>query len=289
MRGSNLGYTLDIAPDLWPLEADEDQLVQALTNVVINARQATTHGGAVVIRAENVVQSLRRTEYGLQVEPGRYVCVSVADSGPGVAAKDLGRIFDPYFTTKNQATGLGLATTHSIVRNHGGFVTVDSKVGQGTTMSIHLPAAAREAVSPELPAATPDARWRSRVLIMDDEIAARRAAANMLDFLGYQAEAVESGTMAIDRFMRARDRGRPFDIVLLDQIVPGDLGAKETIDQLTRIDPAVKAVLVSGGSVPADGDYQKDGFEAVISKPFTLQELNTTLHVVLASGAYRVH
>jgi CheY-like chemotaxis protein len=95
--------------------------------------------------------------------------------------------------------------------------------------------------------------------------------------------------MAIDRFMRARDRGRPFDIVLLDQIVPGDLGAKETIDQLTRIDPAVKAVLVSGGSVPADGDYQKDGFEAVISKPFTLQELNTTLHVVLASGAYRVH
>jgi len=289
MRGSNLGYTLDIAPDLWPLEADEDQLVQALTNVVVNARQATTHGGVVVIRAENVVQSLRRTEYGLQVEPGRYVCVSVADSGPGVAAKDLGRIFDPYFTTKNQATGLGLATTHSIVRNHGGFVTVDSRVGQGTTMSIHLPAAAREAVSPEPSAPAPDARWRSRVLIMDDEVGARHAAANMLDFLGYQAEAVESGTMAIDRFMRARDRGRPFDIVLLDQIVPGDLGAKETIDQLTRIDPAVKAVLVSGGSAPAGGDYQKDGFEAVISKPFTLQELNTTLHVVLASGAYRVH
>jgi PAS domain S-box-containing protein len=289
MRGSNLDYTLEIAPDLWPLEADEDQLVQALTNVVLNARQATTHGGAVVIRAENVFQSLRRSEYGLQVEPGRYVCVSVADSGPGVAAKDLGRIFDPYFTTKNQATGLGLATTHSIVRNHGGFVTVDSKVGQGTTMSIHLPAAVREVVSPAPPVVTPDARWRSRVLIMDDEIASRRVAANMLDFLGYQAEAVESGTMAIDRFMRARDRGRPFDIVLLDQAVPGDLGAKETIDQLTRIDPTVKAVLVSGSSAAADADYQKDGFGAVISKPFTLEELNTTLHVVLASGAYRVH
>jgi signal transduction histidine kinase len=289
MRGSNVDYALDIAADLWPFEADEEQLVQALTNVLINARQATTHGGVVVIRAENVVQSLRRSEYGLQVEPGRYVRVSVADSGPGVAVKDLGRIFDPYFTTKHQATGLGLATTHSIVRNHGGFVTVDSTVGQGTTMNIHLPAAAQEAVSPERPVVTRDARWRSRVLIMDDEIAARSVAANMLDFLGYQAEAVESGTVAIDRFTRARDRGRPFDIVLLDQIVPGDLGAKETIDQLTRIDPAVKAVLVSGSGAAADADYHKDGFEAVISKPFTLQELNTTLHVVLASGAYRVH
>ncbi len=289
MRGWNVDYTLDIAQDLWSLEADEEQLIQALTNVLINARQATMHGGVVVIRAENVVQSVRRSEYGLQVEPGRYVCVSVADSGPGVAAKDLGRIFDPYFTTKNQATGLGLATTHSIVRNHGGFVTVDSKVGQGTTMSIHLPAATREAVSPACPAVTPEARWRSRVLIMDDEISARSVAAKMLDFLGYQAEAVESGTVAIDRFTRARDRGRPFDIVLLDQIVPGDLGAKETIDRLTRIDPTVKAVLVSGSSAPADADYQKDGFEAVISKPFTLQELNTMLHVVLASGPYRVH
>jgi PAS domain S-box-containing protein len=289
MRGSNVDYALDIAQDLWSLEADEEQLVQALTNVLINARQATMHGGVVVIRAENVVQSVRRFEYGLQVEPGRYVCVSVADSGPGVAAKDLGRIFDPYFTTKNQATGLGLATTHSIVRNHGGFVTVDSKVGQGTTMSIHLPATTREAVSPEHPAVAPEPCWRSRVLIMDDEIAARSVAANMLDVLGYQAEAVESGTVAIDRFTRARDRGRPFDVVLLDQIVPGDLGAKETIDRLTRIDPTVKAVLVSGSSAPADADYQKDGFEAVISKPFTLQELNTMLHVVLASGAYRVH
>jgi PAS domain S-box-containing protein len=287
--GSNVDYVLDIAADLWSLEADEEQLVQALTNVLINARQATTHGSVVVIRAENVVQSVRRSEYGLQAEPGRYVRVSVADSGPGVPAKDLGRIFDPYFTTKNPGTGLGLATTHSIVRNHGGFVTVDSRIEHGTTMNIHLPAATRESASPERQAVTSDTRWRSRVLIMDDEIAARSVAANMLDALGYQAEAVESGTVAIDRFTRARDHGRPFDIVLLDQIVPGDLGAKETIDQLTRIDPAVKAVLVSGSSAPADGDYQKDGFEAVISKPFTLQELNTTLHVVLASGAYRVH
>jgi PAS domain S-box-containing protein len=287
MRGWNVDYTVDIAEDLWYLEADEAQLVQALTSVLINARQAATQRGVVVIRAENVVQSRRRSEYGLQAEPGRYVRVSVADSGPGVAAKDLGRIFDPYFTTKNHATGLGLATTHSIVRNHGGFITVDSKVGQGTTMNIHLPVATGAAASPERPAATPDARWRSRVLIMDDETAARSVTANMLDFLGYQAEAVESGTAAIDRFMRARDRGRPFDIVLLDQVVPGDLGAKETIDQLTRIDPTVKAVLVSGA--PATGDYQKAGFGAMLSKPFTLQELNTTLHVVLASGAYRVH
>jgi CheY-like chemotaxis protein len=132
-------------------------------------------------------------------------------------------------------------------------------------------------------------RGRSRVLVMDDEKASRKVAANMLDFLGYQAEAVECGSIAIDRFLRARDRGRPFDVVLLNQVAPGGMGAKETIDRLTRIDPTVKAVLVSGAGARCGGEYQKDGFEAVIAKPFSLQELNATLHVVLASAGDRVH
>jgi PAS domain S-box-containing protein len=287
--GSNVDYTLDIASDLPSVEADEEQLVQALTNVLINARQAMTHGGAVAIRAETVTETQRRSTYGLQVEPGRYVRVSITDRGTGVAPKDLGRIFDPYFTTKDQATGLGLATTHSIVRNHGGFLTVDSRVGRGTTMNIHLPSSTCDLFSPARGAAEAVVRGRNRVLVMDDEIAARNVASNMLDFLGYQAEAVESGTMAIDRFTRARDRGRPFDVVLLDQVVPGGMGAKETIDRLTRIDPAVKAVLVSGSKALANDEYRREGFEAVIAKPFTLQELNTMLHVVLAAGSYRIH
>jgi CheY-like chemotaxis protein len=124
---------------------------------------------------------------------------------------------------------------------------------------------------------------------MDDEVATRTLAANMLDFLGYQAEVVESGRLAIDRFKRALSRYRPFDIVMLDLTVPGGMGAKETIDQLARIDPAVKAVLVSGSAQHGVTDYREHGFEAVIAKPFTLQELNATLRSVLGSSAYLVH
>jgi PAS domain S-box-containing protein len=176
LGGSNVDYTLDIASDLPSLEADEEQLIQALTNVLINARQAMTHGGAVAIRAETVTETRRRSAYALQVEPGRYVRVSITDRGTGVAPKDLGRIFDPYFTTKDQARGLGLAITHSIVRNHGGFVSVDSKVGRGTTMNIHLPASTRELISTARGAVEAVVQGRNRVLVMDDEIAARNVA-----------------------------------------------------------------------------------------------------------------
>jgi two-component system cell cycle sensor histidine kinase/response regulator CckA len=125
---------------------------------------------------------------------------------------------------------------------------------------------------------------------MDDEPSVRTMAANILEFLGYQAEAVESGHVAVERFRRAIDKGSPFDLVLLDLVVPGGMGGKETVDQLARIDPAVKAVLVSGyaqNGVPSN--FRDQGFGAIITKPFTLQELNSALRSVIATTSYRVH
>jgi CheY-like chemotaxis protein len=297
LRGSNLHHTLDIAEDLSAVDADEAQLVQVFTNILLNAREATPQGGSIAIRASNAVETDDRLEHALPVAPGRYVRVSVTDTGAGIPPEHLAKIFDPYFTTKAGGSGLGLATTHSIVKNHGGFVTVESQPGCGTTMVISVPATAVERMveslesvpSAKILAGTRRAR-KQRVLVMDDEADIRRVTGSMLEFLGYQAEVVETGAVAVERFRQAIEKGKPFDVVLLDLIVPGGMGGRETIDRLSRLEPSVKAVLVSG-YVQQSGmaEYRNCGFGAVITKPFTLDELSTTLRSVLAPTAARVH
>ena len=290
LRGSNVALRLDLAPDLWTVDADHAQLVQVFSNILMNAREGMPQGGTIVIRADKVVESARHSEHAFSAEPGPYVRVSVVDSGVGIPSQNLGRIFDPYFSTKPRPSGLGLATAHSIVKNHGGFIQVASEPGRGTTMQISLPASAQQTTAEGLGPRRSKVRGSNRVLVMDDEVAVRTLAANMLDFLGYRPEVVESGRVAIERFKRALETDRPFDVVMLDLTVPGGMGARETIDQLARIDPTVKAVLVSGHAQHAlTTEYQDHGFGAVIAKPFTLQELNTTLRSVLGSSAYDVH
>ena len=157
-------------------------------------------------------------------------------------------------------------------------------------MTINLPAASARALVEHAEPVIHAAGARHRILVMDDESAVRILAINMLEFLGYEAEVAESGTAAIERFAGALKAGRPFDVVMLDLIVPGDIGAKEAVGRLTGIDPAVKAILVSGyaqDSVLAE--YRDHGFQAVITKPFTLQELSATLQSVIAASAWRVH
>jgi PAS domain S-box-containing protein len=290
LRRSGVDCRLDIPPDLWHVEADARQIVQAFSDVILNARQAMSHKGTIVIRAENVSEKNRRWENALRVEAGRYVRVSIADQGIGIAKEHLSRIFDPYFSTKQGATGLGLATTYSIVKNHGGFIGVESQLGSGTTIHVSWPAAgACEAV--ERPAAiVRDRRRRHRVLLMDDEAPIRRLATNMLAFLGYDVEVAPSGSAAVEHFKQALTAGCPFDAVLLDLSVPGDIGGIEAMNQLAALDPVVKAILMSGfGQDPALTECQAYGFSAAIAKPFTLQELHATLHTVIASPSWHVH
>jgi PAS domain S-box-containing protein len=291
LRGSNVTCRLDIAPDLPTVEADAAQLVQVFSNVLINAQQAMPHGGVVTISAENVVEGDRRWENALRVEPRRYVRISIVDKGIGIAKEHLSRIFDPYFSTKQRGSGLGLATTYSIVKNHGGFLAVDSQPGRGTTVHINFPAAASPDVEEQPDSAVRTAGSKQRVLIMDDEASVRTLASNMLEFLGYDAEVVDGGRAALERFERARANGRPFDVVLLDLSVPGDLGGTEAVDRLGILDPEVKTILMSGfAQHPAVTEFRSYGFNAVITKPFTLQELSSTLHSVITSPrAWRVH
>jgi PAS domain S-box-containing protein len=290
LRGSGVGCTLDLPPDLWHVEADAAQLVQAFGDVILNARQSMLQRGAIVIRAENVSEVDRRWENALRVEPGRYVRVWIADKGMGIPKEHLSRIFDPYFSTKQGATGLGLATTHSIVKSHGGFIAVESQLGAGTTIQMSWPAAGGREVLEPPGAVVRAARRRPRVLLMDDEAQVRILTTNMLDFLGYDVEVAPGGRAAVKRFEQALAAGRPFDAVLLDLMVRGDIGGIEAMNQLAALDPVVKGILITGfGRDRALAACQTYGFKAAIVKPFTLQELHATLHSVIAATPWQVH
>jgi PAS domain S-box-containing protein len=290
LRGSTASFTLDCSPDLWSVQADEGQLTQVFSNVLVNAGQAMPHGGPITVTATNIYEPEARSQYGLRISPGPYVRVSIADKGIGIPREHLDRIFDPYFTTKQRGSGLGLATAYSIVKNHGGFVSVDSHLGGGTTMHITLPATAVCEVPEAAASWRPGRGGRQRVLVMDDEESVRTLALNMLEFLGYDGEVVDSGSAAVDRFARALQGGQPFDVVILDLMVPAGVGAKEAMDRLAAIDPSVKGIVMSGYvQDSALTDFRTHGFQAAISKPFTLQELSATLQTVVESPARWVH
>jgi signal transduction histidine kinase/ActR/RegA family two-component response regulator len=251
---------------------------------------AISQGGVIRVRMQNVQESTSRHEYALPVDPGRYVRVSISDDGTGIEPVYLNRIFDPYFSTKQRGSGLGLATTYAIVKNHRGFLTVDSTVGRGTTIHVNLPTPDHRTGADEPLATTVVSAGRRRVLVMDDDASARALTGAMLECLGYQSEAVESGSAAVDRFGLARANGHPFDVVLLDLTVPGHMGGREAMQRLAELDPTVKGILVSGfAPESAAKDYLAYGFSAMMTKPFTLQELGNALSSVVTAPAWPVH
>jgi PAS domain S-box-containing protein len=290
LRGSSVTCSFDVSPDLWPIEADEAQLIQVFTNLLINAQQSMPHGGVVTLRAENVFELMGKSQHTLHVGAGAYVRVSIADQGIGIPKEHLPRIFDPYFSTKQHGSGLGLATTYSIVKNHGGLIGVESRPGQGTTMEVHFPASALGDEHDARALVVSSGRARRRVLVMDDEASVRTLTANMLEFLGYDAEIVDSGSAAVERFKRAVGDEQPFDAVMLDLVVPGAMGAREAISHLAGIDPAVRAVVVSGYAQDAAVvSYRDYGFVAAMTKPYTLQDLQATLETVMTTPTCRIH
>jgi len=288
LTGSNVPYTLHVDPELWPVHVDERQLAQVVNNVIVNAQQAMPRGGTIDIVAENIVQREHRSEYGLHGDPGSYVRISISDRGMGIPSENLGSIFDPYFTTKQTGSGLGLATSHSIVKNHGGFFLVESTLGRGTTVHVHLPASLdRELEESSRPI---ERATGGHILVMDGDATIRALAAGMLDFLGYTSEVVSSGSAAVERYKRALEQGRPFDAVILDLIVPEGMGGKEAMAQLGVIDRTVTAILSSGYVEDSMlHDFETLGFKAIIPKPFTLDELSTILNAVMTPQSLRVH
>ena len=271
LHGSSVRCLYDLAQDLWPVEADEGQLIQVVQNLVLNAVQAMPDGGTVTVSAKNVTSRENR----------RFVKVSFADTGIGIPEAHLQKIFDPYFTTKQQGSGLGLATCFSIISKHDGKIRVTSTLGEGSTFVVSIPAAEGVCrISP--PAQSVDHRGCGRILVMDDESGVREIVKSMLEEFGYSADCVENGAEAIELYRQMKLLGRPFSAVILDLTIPGGAGGKDVIKKLLEVDPEVKAVVSSGYSNdPVMANFRHYGFKAVLKKPFLPREMNSVLRDLL--------
>lgn len=271
LRGSNVKEDFAIAPDLWRARVDENQIAQVFDNLVINAREAMERDGGILhVTAENTTLT---SEFGNVLAPGTYIKISVRDEGHGIPPEIASKIFDPYFTTKETGTGLGLAAVYSICRRHAGLVTVDSTPGQGATFHIYLPATQEKA---QRRRNQPHAwiRGNGRILIMDDEATIRRVMCKTLTKLGYEVEEAQDGQEALDLYEKALAIDQPFDVACLDLTIPGGMGGDRIVATMRERDPHLKAVACSGYSDnPIIANYKDHGFCAVLRKPFNLHEL----------------
>lgn len=282
LRGSNVRHQLVIAPDLWPASIDAGQISQALNNLLINAKQAMPDGGTLTITAQNV--RLGADEKPLT--PGNYVKITLRDTGVGITAEDLPRLFEPYFTTKEIGTGLGLPNTYTIIRRHDGHIEVESTPGVGTTFTIYLPAVPEARQAPRVERKQQAMRGQGRVLLMDDEDSVREVAAKMLRALGYETAVAANGQEALEAFNEHIDAFQPFDAVILDLTVKGGMGGVETLRRLRQRDPGARVIASSGYSTdPVMADYAKYGFDAIVVKPYRLEELSRAVHQVMGNGS----
>ncbi|MEN9572859.1 MAG: hypothetical protein RL514_714 [Verrucomicrobiota bacterium] len=278
LRGSNVRCEFQAAPNLWPVEVDQGQFSQVIQNLVINSVQAMPKGGVVRVTADNVILT---ADSPLPLAPGRYCRISVKDHGTGIKPENLSKVFDPYFTTKEKGTGLGLATSYSIVKKHDGIITVESTPGAGTEFHVHLPASEKQ-VPAAAPAPVAPVQGQGRILVMDDEDLIRELAQTALEFLGYQVDGVADGEACIKAYEAARAEGRPYAVVIMDLTIPGGMGGKEAIQRLLEIDPAVKAIVSSGYSHgPEMANHQQHGFCGMVCKPYKVEDLARQINAVL--------
>jgi len=270
LRGTNVRARYEIATDLYTVRADKTQIVQVIQNIVMNSREAMPEGGNVTLGAANV----RRT---FPDRPGierDFVAITVKDQGSGIPRDYIARVFDPYFTTKAKGAGLGLAIAYSIVRNHDGYIELESVLGSGTTITVFLPASRN--VEPQATESMQESppRFNRRVLVLEDERIVRDVLLKMFTRIGCKCSFAENGVDAIYAYEKARESGFPFDMVVLDLTVPGGMGGQETMQRLTEVDPNVVAVVSSGYvNDPVIADCERFGFKATIIKPYSMQDL----------------
>jgi two-component system cell cycle sensor histidine kinase/response regulator CckA len=265
-------------PDLWSVEADRGQIEQVLMNLYLNAIQAMPGGGTVTTRTENVI--IDQDQYSPYfVRAGRYIRITIDDTGVGIDEKIQQRIFDPFFTTKEmgRGTGLGLASVYGIVKNHEGFINVYSKKGQGARFEINLPASGK-VVSSKEKAIEEFVKGKETVLLVDDEDMIIDVAQRMLNKLGYKVFTARDGREAVDVFRKHKDE---IDVIVLDMIMPKMSGG-EAFDRIKEIKPEIKVLLSSGYSINGQAsEILNRGCNGFIQKPFNLQNLSKNLRAIL--------
>ena len=277
LRGSNVRCTFDLPENLWPVSIDAGQISQVISNIIINAEQSMPEGGVIEVKTQNVdITSPALLPSG----PGKYVKISIRDHGIGIPRDHLTKIFDPYFTTKQKGSGIGLTVAYSIVDRHNGYITAESE-GDGSTLHVYLPAV--EGAFLELSSRSSELMSGvGKVLLMDDEQIIRSVGSEMLQLLGYEVVCARDGTEAVELYRQAQEQGHAFDAVILDLTIPGGMGGKDAVSKILSLDPTAAVIVSSGYSNDqVISEYRHYGFQGAVCKPYRLQELSAILHEVL--------
>jgi len=285
VTGSNIRCDFHIPDDLPTVEIDEGQISRVIHNLVINAQQSMPQGGVIHIQAERIaITSTSDEPPGLPLQDGNYVKISIQDQGIGIPEEYLGKIFDPYFTTKEKGSGLGLTTSYSIMKRHGGHITLQSTVGTGTTFFLYLPAL-HEGAAAKKKEQRSQIKGHGKILLMDDEEIIRDVGGGMLQYLGYEVTVAKNGAEAIFLATDAMKRGESYDAIIMDLTIPGGMGGKEAASRLQALDCSSKMIASSGYSNdPVLSEYKKYGFCAIAPKPYGIEELRNILHQVITKN-----
>ncbi|TYB33631.1 MAG: PAS domain S-box protein [Flexistipes sinusarabici] len=275
LSGSSCYYNVHCAQNVSYVEVDKSKLSQVINNLLVNAMQAMPGGGKIGIGCKNIDVDEDTT---LPLQRGRYVSISVVDEGKGIPESQQNKIFDPFFTTKEDGTGLGLATSYSIIKKHGGHIVVDSTVGEGTAFHIYLPAKKDGTGHKTEKESNHIQKYHKKILIMDDNENVLESTSELLRELGGNVDAVRSGEKAVEKFAEAFRNGEPYDLSILDITMPGGFGGKKVFKEIIKIDPEAKCVISSGfTSDDLIKNYKKYGFYSYLHKPYALRELNRLL------------
>jgi signal transduction histidine kinase/DNA-binding NarL/FixJ family response regulator len=271
--GSNCEVSFTASPEAWLCDVDEHQIGQAIDNLTINAKQAMPAGGRLDVHVENVPGA----EMPKHLPACDHVHICMRDTGSGIPHEHMQRIFDPFYTTKPQGSGLGLATVHSIVRKHEGHVEAESEVGAGSVFHIWLPRALAPTQTMDLSAAD-NYRGRGHVLVLDDEAFILNIAASILRRAGYEVSLAKSAEQAVAMAELAAAAGKPFRAAILDMTIPGGAGGKDIVQRLKVIDPAIKVLASSGYAGDEVMARPKDfGFDGSVPKPYSVQDLRAAM------------
>ncbi|MCP4290247.1 MAG: PAS domain-containing protein [bacterium] len=281
LSGANVKPEIKSADDLMWVNVDRGQMHQVISNLAINAIQAMPQGGILYFTMQNIKLKDREVE---NLENGFYIRVTVRDEGVGISQEIIDSVFDPYFTTKVTGSGLGLATIYSIVKRHGGHISVESEPGMGSTFILHLPASEKPILAEDIvqEKVSRSADIGTRILVMDDDEMIQDLIRRMLEPKGYSVESASAGEEAVDKFKRAASEEKPFDAVIMDLTIPGGMGGRETVKKILEIDGQAKCIVSSGYATdPICANFKEYGFKGVVEKPYTSRQLSAVLNQVI--------
>lgn len=300
LRGTMVRAEYLFPRNLPEIEVDKEAFSHAIRNIVTNSVQAMDKG-VVRVSAEKIPHSQFSHRPDIPLKPGDYVCIHIQDQGHGISEKSLPRVFDPYFTTRSGSQGLGLTTALSAIQRIGGTILLDSTPSVGTTASIYIPASSGTTTTPSAPASSlpsststasattgslPKPGQKKRILLMDDEQMILDIVSRMLGHLGYDVTTCTDGSQAIAAFAKAKSHAEPFDIVMMDLVIPNGVGGQDAVHTIKKIDPTAKVIASSGHlEHPVMLDHKKFGFNATLEKPYKLEKLQQVIEAVINAPA----